>query len=109
VHLGALGDEPVAGPARGEELGVHVLRDRHRPVAVADRRVDDVQQRHRRPAVRHADRVEQPGSDRHRGAGVPGADLLEDDAQVPRQWVGREKTEQLGWDVVLRVRHDRTL
>ena len=61
VQLDALGDQPVAGAPGGEELGVHVLGDGHRAVAVAHRRVDDVEQRHRRAAVRGADGVEVRG------------------------------------------------
>jgi hypothetical protein len=109
VHLDPLGLQAVAGAAGGEELGVHVLRDGHRAVTVAHRRVDDVEQRHRGPAVRGADGVQQAGLHGHRRAGVAGADLLQRDAQMGRERVGRQAREQLGWDVVLLVRHDRTL
>ena len=75
---------------------MHVLGDGDRAVAVAHRRVDDVEQRHRRPAVRGADGVEQVGRDGHRRAGVAGADLLEGDAEVGGERVGGEPGEQLG-------------
>jgi hypothetical protein len=109
VHLDPLGLQLVTRPAGVEELGVHVLGDGDRAVAVADGGVDDVEQRHRRAAVRRADGVEMGGPDGHRRPGVSGPDLVERDAQVRRERVGGEPGEELGWDVVLRVRHDRTL
>jgi hypothetical protein len=113
VHLGALGDQPVARPAGGEELGVHVLGHRDRAVAVADRRVHDVEQGHRGAAVRGADRVEQLRAHRHRRAGVAGPHLLQPDPQQLGQRVGGQPGEQRGGDVGSVVRsgigHDRRL
>ena len=53
----------------GEELGVHVLGDGDRAVAVAHGRVDDVEQRHGGAAVGGADRVEER---RGRRSSTPG-------------------------------------
>jgi GNAT superfamily N-acetyltransferase len=109
VHLDALGHQPVAGTAGFEELGVHVLRHGDGAVAVADRRMDDVQQRHGRAAVRRPDGVEQLRADRHRGPRVAGAHLLESDPQMRRQGVGRQLCEQRCDDVRSSIGHDQRL